>query len=547
MRKKERLFSLMFSLIFVAQACLSNSWQPPINAEIPLTTATLPMTPPALNIPLPTNVSPETNPGRSFILPSNDEWLASYEISKSTIENGIKFSRTNDIGLYIGQLSAYARQTGIYEMHDLAHFMRINSEKGVHIDNSVITDLFWRRFTDSLFFSNSSQLEWTSGFSEAALYNELVSSRQLKHISSGTDLFDLSDYLEVNKIDMDQAIFSPDLIQIPNSVFFNTQDVGKLAVGDTLFFPSHDGLPATVGVVVDKYREQGSLQAKRTVIFYNKDGTGRLQLIDTTDWQDLVDIGGQVYQIAGVFRSEIADQKEAVDEMLEKEILYSNDVPEIIKNTIPGRNIDFNQAPEIISLQMKLKNARTFKERGEILLKIVARMGILTIDGAEYDPNKLDYQWNEIPLDRCKAFSSEFIRAIGLGNDLSQWVDSQNIPSYNFGRELSTMDFEKWFKVYGSKYNWIPGSHLSRQQRLDLLKQGYIMYGAAAGHNWVIIGVEDEKGRTLPVLVQASYNMVELVVDYTLWPDSELPARQARKFDEPIDDTIWFHKLPGVK
>ena len=149
-------------------------------------------------------------------------------------------------------------------------------------------------------------------------------------------------------------------------------------------------------------------------------------------------------------------------------------------------------------------------------------------------------KWNLEHIPTCNTYSTTVIRALGI-KDISHWFGSDGIPQYNEGREYEAKDMLNWLNTHGEDYGWIDTTQMSYDERLALLKNGYIFYGATDVHTWVVFGVETEKGEVVPVLTQSTFNRL---FEY---PD------KAYKFFNPAEGMVenngilWAHPLPGVE
>ncbi len=127
--------------------------------------------------------------------------------------------------------------------------------------------------------------------------------------------------------------------------------------------------------------------------------------------------------------------------------------------------------------------------------------------------------------DSCNLYALEIVKCLGLQYVLSQRVDGEDSPVvyknkgrqvqqlvYKNGklvrpvgkiRELSAKGIHEWLGRNGEKNGWEDVTTYSYRDKINLLRQGYIFYGATTEHNWIVFG-QLLDGILEPVLTQAS-------------------------------------------
>lgn len=118
--------------------------------------------------------------------------------------------------------------------------------------------------------------------------------------------------------------------------------------------------------------------------------------------------------------------------------------------------------------------------------------------------------WNQV--DSCNLYATSLLSGLGLEHRLAHRVDSQNRPSKE-GTELSANDTLIWLLNEGSKYGWKDVTELNYVEKMQLLNEGYLFYGASKTHNWVVFSTEIN-GTMQPVLTQATFNTLLGIFDF---------------------------------
>lgn len=126
-----------------------------------------------------------------------------------------------------------------------------------------------------------------------------------------------------------------------------------------------------------------------------------------------------------------------------------------------------------------------------------------------------------------------------------------NKPLWNQGKELNPGQMKDWMITKGPEYGWKDVTSLSKEERLKLLSQGNVIYGAREDgyHNWLIVGIPDAQGNTIACLSQSSFprwlDGVETIpngryYDYK-WDRPTNPANKKHK------SRLFAHKMLGAR
>lgn len=336
-----------------------------------------------------------------------------------------------------------------------------------------------------------------------------------------------------NKLSVSDLVANPEKVPIDGGLtWFAPRSVGGLAFGDNVVVGERQGLSRSeVGVVTaSEINPAGGIA---NIMFFDWKGSGLPREVTIQNFSDLKAILGGSEVGIGILRSkEIGDMK-FVEAMRNRYILDSSDIPREIRTGVLGMDVDYRSIPQFRILQNRLVAAKTLRERGEIIMQVAALMGVQTRDGAE--KNMPGYQWNVYRKeDMCNLYSTSYLRALGLDKYISHWVLEDGTPAFNTGSELSATGMNFWMTKYGAQYGWFPVTRMSKHERLNLLKKGYVMYGAVAGEfgdTFVIYGIEGNNGEVIPVLTKATWNFM-----------STYPYRKYH-FTDPMD---YFNLHPEV-
>lgn len=373
-----------------------------------------------------------------------------------------------------------------------------------------------------------------------------------------TDLFPRDAYNDIYTDILHKSIdifsFVSNLPDGNEVVSFTPNYIDELAVGDSVIVSPRQFLPKPeVGVVTFFERDPDSVFAN--VIFFDWKGSGLPREISIQNFADLQNVLGGTEVGIKILRSEAINEMKFIESMRNRYILDSADIPDEIKNGVLGMHADYRNIPRFRALQDRLLSARNLKERGEAMMQIAALMGVQTKDGAEKTLS--GYQWNvNRPEDMCNLYSTSFVRALGLDKEISHWALDDGTPAFNAGHELSAKGMNEWMVKYGSAYGWFPVTRTTKEERLDLLGKGYVMYGAKlppsgqVGDTLVVYGVEGENGAVLPVLTKATWNFMSTYpyrkyhfadpMDYfNLHPDVLK--------DHPDAEILWAHAPPKAR
>ncbi len=151
--------------------------------------------------------------------------------------------------------------------------------------------------------------------------------------------------------------------------------------------------------------------------------------------------------------------------------------------------------------------------------------------------------WNNPDRYSCNLYAATFIQSLGLQETFSHRVDGNNRPVlYVQGedgktylkvrnketgklenarnvRELNAKGQLNWIESHGSEYGWSEVTDYSYDEKIKMLREGYIFFGGSNKHNWIVIGVEID-GQTIPMLTQSTTNY------------SMVPFESKEKFDQ---------------
>lgn len=338
--------------------------------------------------------------------------------------------------------------------------------------------------------------------------------------------------IESQGLSIGDIVEKPEKAPVTNSLnWFVPKSISEFAFGDSVIVAERGGLTRTeVGMVTKS--EATPFGATASVTFFDWNGSRLPKEISLKDFAALKNMVGKDTAVV-VLRSEKINGVKTVEAMRNRYILDSSEIPAEISTGRPGMHVDYRKIPEFRALQNKLPLAKNLKESGEIIMQAAALMGVQTKDGAE--TSLRGYQWNIYrPEDMCNLYSTSLLRALGLDKDISHWVLDDGTPAFNTGRELSALAMNAWMVKYGPKYGWFPVTRMTKEQRLNLLKKGHVMYGALAGDHGdtiVIYGIEGEKGEVIPVLTKATWNFM-----------STYPYRKYH-FEDPMD---FFAQNPQI-
>ena len=266
----------------------------------------------------------------------------------------------------------------------------------------------------------------------------------------------------------------------------------------------------------------------------------------------------------GVYQEAISDEEgiKYLEELRQRYSLNVDEISPVIKNTIPGHRIDYESIQEVLEarkipnvhervltmiklLSIQTKEDLIDKKRGSLvgdrLLKIMIHIDNINLLIANYEKlstqseiisrkikfpelerlkiileelikiqDSLQSIYNQSetnPLfndkESCNLYAGLLIGMLGLEHRFSHRVNENGKPVKSGGRELSAGNTLKWFLKHGERYGWKRVTHLSYAEKVQMLKEGYIFYGANTGHNWIVTGVE-YMGSIRPALTQAT-------------------------------------------
>lgn len=196
--------------------------------------------------------------------------------------------------------------------------------------------------------------------------------------------------------------------------------------------------------------------------------------------------------------------------------------------------------PEVRVLRQQLRAADP-QEKGIYVAQILAYLGVQTSEevaggvGPEvWVPKWHNYDENGTRILTCNTYAANAVRAIGLECCMSHWFDSEGNPNDHMeGTEYRAENVHDWLNgSKGQEYGWFDVSKMSLEERIELLGDGYILYGANQVHNWLIFGVPYGEDQVIPVLTQSIPNTLYGV------PPGHL-------FQNAAEGTLFAHRLPG--
>jgi len=228
----------------------------------------------------------------------------------------------------------------------------------------------------------------------------------------------------------------------------------------------------------------------------------------------------------------------------EMQLQYSQpvaEIPYILKRNPPSYMPFYPEIQQVRDLRNQLKTASK-EEKWIFVAQIFGYLGVETLEeitgesGNEvWIPKWHNYDQNGSRILTCNTYAANAIRALGMEQFMSHWFDAEGNPNDNMeGTEYQARDVYSWLNgPKGQEYGWFEVSRITVDERLLLLKDGYIIYGANPIHNWLVFGVPYGEGKIIPVLSQSIPN--------TLFGE---PLRS--QFLDPVEGTLFAHKLPSI-
>lgn len=215
------------------------------------------------------------------------------------------------------------------------------------------------------------------------------------------------------------------------------------------------------------------------------------------------------------------------------------EIPYELKRNPPSYMPYYPGIPEIRELRQQLLAAAPL-EKGVYVAQILAYLGVQTQEevagetGPEvWVPKWHNYEDNGTRILTCNTYAANAVRALGLECCMSHWFDSEGNPNDHMeGTEYRAENIHNWLNgSKGQEYGWFEVSNLPLEDRLDLLREGYVLYGANRAHNWLVFGIPSGEAQVIPVMTQSIPN--------TLYG---VPA--SFQFQNPVEGTLFAHKLP---
>ena len=213
------------------------------------------------------------------------------------------------------------------------------------------------------------------------------------------------------------------------------------------------------------------------------------------------------------------------------------DIPPELKTGNVAFSPIFRNITEVQALRDGMSAAPP-DEKWTYVAQIVARIGVRTREElhGKRGPGFRVERWhsrdeNGRRLLTCNTYATTVLHAIGLGEDMSHWFSPQGVPQFNEGIEYQARQTQRWLQDRGEEFNWQDVSRLSLDERLDLLKNGYIILGVNQFHMWLVFGAVDDNGQVLPVLTQSM-------------PNSLFVRPAESRFQHPRPGTLFAYRLP---
>lgn len=224
-------------------------------------------------------------------------------------------------------------------------------------------------------------------------------------------------------------------------------------------------------------------------------------------------------------------------QLREKYALSIEDIPTVLKTGQVAYSPIFRNIPEIQALRDGMFAAPP-SEKWIYVAQIVAHMGVQTKEELQgnHQPELRVARWHSYAengqrLLTCNTYATTVMHALGLGEDISHWFSPQGVPQFNAGIEYQARQTQRWLQDRGEEFHWQDVSMLSLEERLELLRNGYIILGVNQIHMWLIFGAVDEEGQTRAVLTQSI-------------PNALFSEPWGSEFQSPLAGTLFAHKLP---
>lgn len=191
--------------------------------------------------------------------------------------------------------------------------------------------------------------------------------------------------------------------------------------------------------------------------------------------------------------------------------VHQEDLLKAIHNVNPSKNIDWSKVPGI----EEVRNESDIEKKIKLLIKL---LGIETFEEAtsRYHTDS----------SACNIYALDLFRGLGI-KTISHLVDEDDNPVEEGGFELSAQDTGIWLSDHAKRADsydetlrllneektklisdreFVDITQFDYQQRIDLLKQGYVFLGTTAGHNWVVWSATIDK-EFYPLITQSTYNL----------------------------------------
>jgi hypothetical protein len=215
------------------------------------------------------------------------------------------------------------------------------------------------------------------------------------------------------------------------------------------------------------------------------------------------------------------------------------EIPYDLKRNPPSYMPYYPGIPEIQELRQQLRTADP-QDKGIYAAQILAYLGVQTREEAAGEPGPdvwvpkwHNYDEHGIRILTCNTYAANAIRALGLECCMSHWFASEGNPNDHMeGTEYRAENVHDWLTgPKGQEYGWFDASLMPLEDRIQLLREGFLFYGANRVHNWVIFGLPYGEVEVVPVLTQSI-------------PNTLYGVPSSFHFQNPAEGTLFAHKLP---